>query len=126
MFLRAEKRGAEPAGPGGAELPDGCERMVIKMAMPEEKKTVRKVHNIIIEDRKSLTVSGVEDVDSFDEQTVVLFTELGELTVRGSDLHMNKLNVETGEVSIEGEIQVLSYQDETPRSSGGIFGRIFR
>ena len=96
------------------------------MAVLEEKKPVRKVHNIIIEDRKSLTVSGVEDVDSFDEQTVVLFTELGELTVRGSDLHMNKLNVETGEVSIEGVIQALSYQDETPRGNGGIFGRIFR
>lgn len=94
--------------------------------MPEEKKVVKKVHNIILEDRKTLTVSGVSDVDSFDEQAVMLFTELGELTVRGSDLHMNKLNVETGEVSIEGNISSLSYQDEAPHTSGGFMGKLFR
>lgn len=96
------------------------------MAVVEEKKTIKKVHNIILEDRKLLTVSGVADVDSFDEQTVVLFTELGELTIKGYDLHMNKLNVETGEVHIEGDIQALSYQDEAPRGNAGLFGRLFR
>lgn len=94
--------------------------------MPEEKKVVKKVHNIILEDRRTLTVSGVSDVDSFDEQAVMLFTELGELTVRGSDLHMNKLNVETGEVSIEGNISSLSYQDEAQHTSGGFMGKLFR
>jgi sporulation protein YabP len=98
----------------------------IAMTVPEEKKAVKKVHNIILEDRKTLTVSGVSDVDSFDEQAVMLFTELGELTVRGSDLHMNKLSVETGEVNIEGNISSLSYQDEAPRSSGGFMGKLFR
>jgi sporulation protein YabP len=96
------------------------------MAMVEEKKIVKKVHNVIIEDRRNLTVSGVADVDSFDEAAVVLFTELGELTVRGANLHMNKLNVETGDVTIEGEIESLSYRDESPRSTGGLFGRIFK
>jgi sporulation protein YabP len=99
------------------------------MAMVEEKKIIKKVHNIILEDRRALTVSGVSDVDSFDEEAVVLFTELGELTVHGTAMHMNKLNVETGEVSIEGDIESLSYHDESPRSGGGgggFFGRIFR
>lgn len=93
--------------------------------VPEEKKPVKK-HNIILEDRRSLMVSGVSDVDSFDEQTVMLYTELGELTIRGSDLHMNKLNVETGEVNIEGSISSLSYQDENVRGSGGFMGKLFR
>lgn len=96
------------------------------MTVPDEKKVVKKVHNIILEDRRSLMVSGVSDVDSFDEQTVMLYTELGELTVRGTDLHMNKLNVETGDVSIEGNIASLAYQDEAPRSSGGFIGKLFR
>ena len=97
------------------------------MAVVEEKKMIKKVHNIILEDRRVLTVSGVSDVDSFDEEAAVLFTELGELTVHGSALHMNKLNVESGEVSIEGDIQSLSYRDEIPRGSGGgLFSRIFR
>lgn len=96
------------------------------MAMVEEKKIIKKVHNLILEDRRALTVSGVSDVDSFDEEAVVLFTELGELTVRGSALHMNKLNVESGEVNIEGDIESLSYRDEVPRSSGGFIGRLFK
>lgn len=96
------------------------------MAMVEEKKTIKKVHNLILEDRRALTVSGVSDVDSFDEEAVVLYTEMGELTVRGSNLHMNKLNVETGEVNIEGDIDSISYRDESQRSSGGFIGRIFR
>ena len=96
------------------------------MAMIEEKKIVKRVHNLILEDRRNVTVSGVSDVDSFDEQSVVLFTDLGELTITGSDLHMNKLNVETGEVIIEGEIDSVSYHNDTARGSGGFFTKIFR
>lgn len=96
------------------------------MAVVEEKKQIKKVHNLILEDRRTLRVSGVSDVDSFDEGEVVLFTELGELTVHGGNLHMNKLNVETGEVSIEGDIDSIAYRDDGPRSSGGFLGRIFR
>lgn len=96
------------------------------MQIQEDKPAVKRVHNIILENRKSLTVSGVSDVDSFDEQTVMLYTELGELTVRGTDLHMNQLNVETGDVSIEGIISSLSYQDEMQKSSGSFVSKLFR
>ena len=53
----------------------------------------------------------------------MLFTELGELTIRGSDLHMNKLNVDTGEVTIEGEIHTLVYTDDRPKK---LFARLFQ
>lgn len=96
------------------------------MTAPDEKGSIKKVHNIILEDRKSLSISGISDVDSFDEQTVMLFTELGELTVRGSDLHINKFNVDSGDINIEGNISSLSYQDEAPRGSGGFMGKLFR
>ena len=56
--------------------------------MAEEKRNAVIPHNIVLEGRRLLTVSGVSDVDSFDEETVVVFTELGELTVKGSDLLM--------------------------------------
>lgn len=95
------------------------------MVVQQENQMPKKVHNIILEDRRLLTVSGVTDVDSFDEETVVLFTELGELTVHGYNLHMNKLSVETGEVNVEGDIASLSYRDEVPRG-GSLFGRIFK
>lgn len=87
-----------------------------RMAMP---------HNLVLEDRKLLTVSGVSDVDSFDEETVVVFTDLGELTVRGRNLHINRFSVEVGELTVEGEIDALIYSDDTPKS-GGFFSRVFR
>ncbi len=94
-------------------------------AMTEEKKTMKLPHNLIMEDRRMLTVSGVSDIDSFDEQTVILFTELGELTIKGYNLHINKLNVDTGELMVEGEIHLLSYADEQPQR-GGFFSKLFK
>ena len=82
-------------------------------------------HHLVLEDRRALTVSGVSDVDSFDELTVIIYTDLGELTVKGEGLHINRLNVETGELTLEGSIQSLSYADVHSRS-GGIFGRLFK
>ena len=93
--------------------------------MVEEKRTIKMPHNVILEDRKLLTVSGVTDIDRFDEQTVVLFTEMGELTVRGSNLHINKLNVDTGELNIDGEIHTLLYTDDEPKRKG-FFDKLFR
>ncbi len=95
--------------------------------MAEEKRTVKLPHNVILEDRGTLTVSGVSDVDSFDDQTVAVYTDMGELVVRGQDLHINKLNVETGELSMAGKIQSLAYNDDQPKGSGGgVFAKLFR
>ncbi len=93
--------------------------------MPEERKINSMPHNIVLEDRKMLTISGVADVDSFDEETVIVFTDLGELTIRGTNLHINRLSVEVGELTVEGNIAALIYSDETPKS-GGFFSKVFR
>ena len=93
--------------------------------MTEENKVQALPHNLIMENRNRLTVSGVSDVDSFDEQTVVIFTQMGELTVRGSDLHIINLNVDSGELSLEGTVNSLTYSDEQP-GKGGFFSRVFR
>ncbi len=66
--------------------------------MAEEKKAFKSQHNVIMESRKTLTVSGVMDIDSFDEESIVIFTELGELTVSGNNLHINKIDVDTGDL----------------------------
>ena len=93
--------------------------------MIEEKHTVKLPHNLILEDRKSLTVTGVSDVDSFDEQTVVVYTEMGELTVKGADLHIGRLSIETGELNLTGNIYALAYTDDRAHQ-GGLFGRLFK
>lgn len=91
----------------------------------EEKSIVRKRHSVILEDRKQLSLSGVSDVSSFDEQSVVLATELGELTIKGSDLHIDRFSLETGELNLDGVIDSLVYA-ENRQSEGGFFSRLFR
>lgn len=93
--------------------------------MTEEKRIQVKKHNLILEDRKNLTLTGISDVDTFDEQTVVLFTDLGELSIKGKNLHIKGFSVDTGELSLEGEIESLSYTDNT-QQTGGLFSKLFR
>lgn len=95
------------------------------MSEKEQLQQLRPAHNIILENRRMLSLSGVKDVDSFDEQTVVLLTELGELTVKGLNLHIGHLDRETGEVSIDGEISDLVYT-EINLEPQGFWARLFR
>lgn len=66
-------------------------------------------HNLILEDKNKLSISGVADVDTFDEAKIVLFTEDDTLEIEGNDLHIQKLNVSDGEMIIEGEINAIVY-----------------
>lgn len=93
--------------------------------MQEEKKIVKTSHNVIMENRKQMTISGVRDVDSFDESSVALYTELGDLLISGADLHINKLNIENGEVVIKGEIEGLEYRSSDAKKVG-FFSRLVK
>ena len=90
--------------------------------MDEERKGGN--HLISVENRKQVMASGVLDVDRFDEKMVVVLTNLGVLTVQGEDLHINRLNVESGEIAIEGVIDCLQYADL--KEKGGVFKGLFR
>ena len=92
--------------------------------MTEEKKQGKTPHSVILENRKAFTATGVSNVASFDEQTIVAYTDLGELTVRGSGLHINRLNIETGELTLTGEVTSLTYSEGRP--SGGVLSRLFK
>lgn len=80
------------------------------------------LHNVIIENREKMMVSGVLDVDSFDEQTVILLTEKGKLTVRGDGLKVLGFTVETGDLQLQGNIIALGYT--VTDKKGGFLGRI--
>lgn len=94
--------------------------------MNTEEKNFKNQHNIIMENRSSLTLSGVTDVDSFDERTISLYTQLGELIIRGRDLHINSMSVETGDMTIDGDIWALNYGDKDKRSQTSFLGKLFR
>lgn len=93
--------------------------------MADEKRTVKIPHNVILEDRSKLMVTGVSDVDSFDDQTVVILTEMGELTVRGGNLHISRFNQETGELNLDGNVFALVYTEDR-KQQGSFIGRLFR
>lgn len=84
------------------------------------------MQNLILENREKLNVSGVNDVLSFDDQVVIIETELGLLTVKGENLKINKLSIDTSEVIVEGRINNLIYSDHQTKNEGGIFGKIFK
>ena len=94
----------------------------------EERKSIGSsfVQNLILENREKLSVSGVLDVLSFDDQVVIMDTELGLLTIKGENLRINKLSIDTSEVIVEGNIYNLGYSEEHEENKGGILSKIFK
>ncbi len=98
----------------------------------DERKTVNNgigvIQNLILENREKLSISGVKDVLSFDDQVVMVETELGLLTVKGENIRINKLSLDTSEVIVEGEISYLAYSDkEQDKVKGGsLISKIFK
>ncbi|MBQ4381266.1 MAG: YabP/YqfC family sporulation protein [Oscillospiraceae bacterium] len=87
----------------------------------EEGKAPELPHNLVMEGRRRLSASGVAEIESFNEEEVVMSGGKWTLTVRGSGLHMEKLSVETGDILVTGRIDSLDYDDAPPRR-GGLFG----
>ena len=91
----------------------------------EERDVAQGTHHLILEDRERLTVSGVEDVESFDENTIVMNTAQGSLIVRGEGLHIEKLSLDGGDLKVEGSVESLTYE-EINRGKGGLLSRLLR
>ena len=96
--------------------------------MAMEEKIQMGSHKLTLQNRGSVMLTGVKDVVAFDENQVVLDTELGLLTIKGKNLHMNRLTLEKGEAGLEGQIDSLSYSsNESLHKSGeSLFNRLFR
>jgi len=89
-------------------------------AAPQE-----KPHTLTIDGRTRATVTGVTDVDSFNDQMIVMNTSSGAMTVIGTQLHISRLNLEDGQLIVEGQIDALEY-DERTRGKGGGLSRLFK
>lgn len=87
-----------------------------------------RTHNVILENRSRGTITGIQEVVSFDENQIVLDTDMGLLTVKGKNLHVSRLTLEKGETDIDGSIDSLAYSsNEAYRKSGeSLFSRLFR
>ncbi len=94
-----------------------------------EDKKINKVssnQNIIMENREKVSVTGVIDIHSFDDELVLAQTDLGILTIKGNDLKMNKLNLDNNELIVEGQIVAVAYSDITNGKKSGFMNKLFK
>lgn len=86
--------------------------------------TYTGAHRLEMDGREHLTISGVENVERFDENEIVMSTTAGILLVAGQNLHIGKLSLDGGELHVDGQIDVLQYEEQG-KSGGGLFSRLF-
>ena len=96
--------------------------------MEELKKATNTFQNVVLENREKLNVTGIVDVLSLDDQIIIIETELGLLTIKGEDLKINKLSIDTSDFIVEGRINSLLYSntDTGMPKSKNILSKIFK
>lgn len=92
-----------------------------------EEKRVQPVraHSLQLDNRQRAVITGVEDVDSFNEQMIVLMTSAGAMTLTGDQLHIAKLNLDDGQLLVEGQVYALEY-DDRGKSGKKRIGKLFK
>ena len=86
---------------------------------------MRPPHRVTLEERGTLSVSGVLEVERFDENEILMSTSRGTLAVRGEELHIEKLSLDGGELRVEGKVDSLLYEDDGEGRGGGLLARLF-
>lgn len=94
----------------------------------EDSKKVNSFQNIVLENREKLNITGILDVFSFDDQIIIVETELGLLTIKGNDLKINKLSIDTSDFIVDGKISSLTYSDSENyvKKNKNILSKIFK
>ena len=82
-------------------------------------------HNITISERKNIIITGVKKIDSFDNEEFLMETTMGNITIKGKELEIVKLDTYQGSVSIKGVVNSLSYMD-TNKKEEGMFSKLFK
>ena len=91
--------------------------------MPYEEHALEAPHKLTLDGRSRLSVSGVRDVESFDENTIVMDTSRGVLVVQGENLHLQNLSLDGGLITVDGTVSAMMYEEE--RRRGGMLSRLF-
>ena len=83
-------------------------------------------HCVHMDDRSTLSVTGVTDIGCFNEREVQMATEAGGMTIEGTGLHITKLDLDSGQVMLEGEIDAIVYEEDIPQRKASFLSRVFR
>lgn len=94
----------------------------------DDVKKINSFQNIVLENREKLNITGILDVFSFDDQMIIIETELGLLTIKGDNLKINKLSLDTSDFIVDGKISCLSYSDSevNMKKNKSILSKIFK
>ena len=93
--------------------------------MAEEKKRTGR-HTLNMEEREKVRIGGVLEVLSFDEEGIMMETTCGLLMLRGAGMHIGKLDLDAGDVIVDGSIGSMTYSDGTLAEKHSILGKLFR
>ena len=94
---------------------------------PDERKRSTSRHSLQIDRREKVNVSGMIDVISFDEESVIGETEMGIIIIRGANLHVNKISLDSGELAVSGEIDAITYENPGgPAKAKSLLGKLFK
>ena len=93
------------------------------MAYEQIQKAAARAHSLSMENREKLSLGGVEDVSGFDENLIVLTTSQAQLAIRGEGLHIDRIDLDAGQLEVRGHVQELSYDE--PARGGSLWGRLF-
>ena len=92
-----------------------------------EEKKILSTHSLMLENRQNGRITGVKDIKSFDEKEILLFTQAVKLVIKGEQLHVKQLDLEKGEVDLEGKVDSLTYLSKnTDNRDESLFRRMFR
>lgn len=92
-----------------------------------EEKKILSTHSLMLENRQNGRITGVKDIKSFDEKEILLLTQAGKLVIKGEQLHVKQLDLEKGEVDLEGKVDSLTYLSKnTDNRDESLFRRMFR
>ncbi len=96
--------------------------------MEELKKNINTFQNIVLENRERLNITGIVDVFSFDDQIIIIETDLGLLTIKGENLKINKLSIDTSDFTVDGKIDSLAYSNSeiNSKKNKNILSKIFK
>lgn len=88
----------------------------------------KRTHKMVLTGRRTCNLTGINDVLSFDVNEIILETDMGMLMIKGSDLHVNRLTLDKGEVDIEGKVDSFTYSEQTSMGAKGesLLSRLFK
>ena len=96
------------------------------IVMADAKVSSKPVHDLVLNSRERLSINGIKEIISFDESNVNIKTLLGELSIEGSNIQINILNIDKGELELQGKITGLNYNDRYDSDRSSLLSKIFK